>query len=84
LAGLCEAEAALGRGEMKASRRLATTVPGSLKGAAAALQYVRACYEVSQYSLYEEDGYRLLLLSTERAICAAAGLAVPYRGFDSR
>jgi hypothetical protein len=31
-------------------------------------------------SLYEEDGYRLLLFSTERAICAAAGLAVPHRG----
>jgi hypothetical protein len=28
-----------------------------------------------------EDGYRLLLLfSTERAICAAAGIAVPYLG----
>jgi hypothetical protein len=74
LAGLCEAEGALGRVEMKASRRLATTVPGSLNGAAAALQYVRACYEVGQYPLYEEDGYRMLLFSTERAICAAAGL----------
>jgi hypothetical protein len=84
LAGLCEAEGALGRAEMKASRRLATTVPGSLKGAAAALQYVRTCYEVGQYPLYEEDGYRLLLLSIERAICVAAGLAVPYRGVDSR
>ncbi|WFU39169.1 hypothetical protein QA640_33025 [Bradyrhizobium sp. CB82] len=84
LAGLCEAEGALGRAEMKASRRLATTVPGSLKGAAAALQYVRTCYEVGQYPLYEEDGYRLLLLSTERAICVAAGLADPYRGVDSR
>jgi hypothetical protein len=29
--------------------------------------------------MYEEDGYRLLLFSTERAICAAAGLAVPHR-----
>jgi hypothetical protein len=32
------------------------------------------------YPMYEEDGYRLLLFSTERAICAAAGLAVPHRG----
>ncbi len=80
LTGLCGAEGALGRAEIKASRRLATTVPGSLKGAAAALQYVRACYEVGQYPLYEEDGYRLLLLSTERAICAAAGLAFPRFG----
>jgi hypothetical protein len=84
LAGLCEAEGALGRAEMNASRRLATTVPGSLKGAAAALQYVRSRYEVGQYPLYEEDGYRQLLFSTERAICVAAGLAVPYRSIDSR
>ncbi|WP_316169046.1 MULTISPECIES: hypothetical protein [unclassified Bradyrhizobium] len=84
LAGLCETEGALGRAEMKASRRLATTVPGSLRGAAAALRYVRACYEVAHYPLYEEDGYRLLLLSTERAICAATGLAVPHRGVDPR
>jgi hypothetical protein len=27
--------------------------------------------------MYEEDGYRLMLFSTERAICAAAGLAIP-------
>jgi hypothetical protein len=26
--------------------------------------------------MYEEDGYRILLSSTERAICAAAGLAI--------
>ncbi|WP_316227771.1 hypothetical protein [Bradyrhizobium sp. SZCCHNR3015] len=84
LAALCEAEGVLGRAEMKASRRLASTVPGSLKGAAAALQYVRMCYEVGDYPLYEEDGYRLLLLSTERAICAAVGLAIPHRDVDSR
>jgi hypothetical protein len=84
LSDLCEAEGALGLAEMKASRQLAGTVPGSLKGAAAALKYVRECYEVGQYPLYEEDGYRLLLLSSERAICAAAGLAVPYRGVASR
>jgi len=30
--------------------------------------------------MYEEDGYRLLLFSTECAICAAAGFAVPHRG----
>ena len=65
-------------------RRVATTVPGSLNGAALALQYVRTCYEVGQYPLYEEDGYRLLLASTERAICTAAGLAIPYPGVDSR
>jgi hypothetical protein len=84
LAGLCEAEGLLGRAEMKASRRLAITVPASLTGVAAALQYVRACYEVGQYPLYEEDGYRLLLLSTERAICAAAGLPLWHRGVALR
>ena len=81
LADLCEAEGLLGRIEMKASLRLAKTVPASLTGAAAALRYVRERYDVGQYPMYEEDGYRLLLLfSTERAICAAAGLAVPHRG----
>jgi hypothetical protein len=84
LSGLCEAEGALGRDEMKASRQLAGIVPASLEGAAAALKYVRECYEVGHYPLYEEDGYRLLLLSTERAICAAVGLAIPHRGVDLR
>jgi hypothetical protein len=76
LARLCDAEGALGRAEMKASLRLAGTTPASLRGAAAALHYVRERYEVRHYPMYEEDGYRLLLLSTERAICAAAGLAI--------
>jgi hypothetical protein len=79
LVGLCEAEGPLGCVEMKASLRLAKTVPASLNGAAAALRYVRERYDVGQYPMYEEDGYRLLLFSTERAICAAAGLAVPDR-----
>jgi hypothetical protein len=80
LADLCEAEGRLGGIEMKASLRLAKTVPASLTGAAAALRYVRERYDVGQYPMYEEDGYRLLLFSTERAICASAGLAVPHRG----
>ena len=78
LALLCEAEGAVGRAEMKASLRLAQTVPASLNGAVAALRYVREHYDFGQYPMYEEDGYRLLLFSTERAICAAAGLAVPH------
>jgi hypothetical protein len=81
LADLCEAEGLLGRVEMKASLRLAKTVPASLTGAAAALRYVRERYDVGRYPMYEEDGYRLLLFSTERAICSAAGLAVPHRGW---
>ena len=76
LAHLCEAEGPLGSAEMKASLRLAETVPASLTGAAAALRYVRERYEVWHYPMYEEDGYRLLLFSAERAICAAAGLSV--------
>ena len=76
LARLCEAEGALGRAEMKASLRLARTVPASLRGAAAALHYVRKRYEVGHYPMYEEDGYRLLLFSTERSICAATGVSV--------
>ena len=81
LAHLCEAEGPLGCAEMKASLRLATTVPASLTGAAAALRYVRERHDVGQYPMYEEGGYRLLLFSTERAICVAAGLAVPQRGW---
>jgi len=80
LADLCEMEGRLGRIEMKASLRLAKTVPTSLTGAAAALRYVRERYDVGRYPMYEEDGYRLLLFSTERAICAAAGLAVLHQG----
>jgi hypothetical protein len=55
-------------------------VPASLNGAAAALRYVREHYDVGRYPMYEVDGYRLLLFSTERAICAAVGIAVQYRG----
>ena len=83
LARLCDAEGALGRAEMKASLRLAGTAPASLRGAAAALHYVRERYEVGHYPMYEEDdGYRLLLFSTERAVCAAAGLAIARRRGD--
>jgi hypothetical protein len=80
LAHLCEAEGPLGCAEMKASHRLARTVPVSLNGAAAALRYVRERYDVGQYPMYEEDGYRLALFSTECVICATASLAVPDRG----
>jgi hypothetical protein len=68
---LCAAEGPLGQMEMAATDRLARTVPQSLAGAAAALRYVRERFERDAYPLYEEDGYRVLLLSTERAICRA-------------
>ena len=80
LVGFCEAEGLLGCAESKASLRLAKTVPASLNGVAATLRYVRERYDIGHYPMYEEDGYRLLLFSTERAICAAAGLAVPQPG----
>jgi hypothetical protein len=80
LVGLCGVEGAIGCVETKASLRLAKTVPVSLNGAAAALRYMRKRYDLGQYPMYEEDGYRLLLFSTERAICAAAGIAVPDLG----
>ena len=51
LADLCEAEGLLGRIEMKASLRLAKTVPTSLTGAAAALRYVRERYDVGRYPM---------------------------------
>jgi len=84
LADLCEAEGPLGCAEMMASLRLAKTVPASLTGAAAALRYVRERYDVGRYPMYEEDGYRLLLFSTEYAICATAGLAVPHMFGDQQ
>jgi hypothetical protein len=80
LARLCEAEGSLGRAEMEASRRLASVVPASLKGLVAALNYVRQHYEIGQYPMYEEDGYRQLLFSAERAISVAACLEVPRPG----
>jgi hypothetical protein len=80
LARLCEAEGLLGRAEMEASRRLASMVPASLKGLVATLNYVRQHYEIGQYPMYEEDGYRQLLFSAERAICIAACLEVPRPG----
>ncbi len=76
LAELCEAEGSLGRVEMTAADRLARTVPRSLAGAAAVLRYVRQRFEHDDYPLYEADGYRALLFSTERAICRAIGRQV--------
>jgi hypothetical protein len=55
-------------------------VPASLNGAGAALRCVRERYDIGQYPMHEEDGYRLLPFSTECVICATAGLAVPDRG----
>jgi len=65
---------------MKASLRLAQTIPATLSGAVAVLRYVGELYEVGHYPMYEEDGYRLLLFSIERAITSAAGLAAPRPG----
>jgi hypothetical protein len=51
--------------------RLARTLPATLAGAVAVLRYVRERFRRDNYALYEEDGYRVLLLSTERAISRA-------------
>jgi len=78
LADLCAAEGPLGLAEMRAAARLAGAVPETLAGAAAVLRYVRERF-ADDYAMYEEDGYRALLLSTERAICHAAGLSAPQQ-----
>jgi hypothetical protein len=81
LADLCTAEGPLGQAEMQASMRLAETVPKTLAGAAAVLSYVRE-RSADGYAMYEEDGYRALLLSTECVICRAAGLSPPQQAVD--
>lgn len=71
LDALCVAEGPLGLVEMKASARLAATVPASLDGAVAVLRYARALFERDDYPLCEDHGYRTLLFSIERAIVAS-------------
>jgi hypothetical protein len=44
------------------------------------LRYVRERFDGREYPMYDEHGYRLLLFSTEHAICCATGLSVPQRG----
>ena len=76
---LKEAYAAQGRlcdilGE--ATERFVAIIPQTLHGAAAALAYVRELY-ADGYPMCEEEECMALLASIERAICRAAGLAVP-------
>ena len=80
LAELCATEGPLGRAEMQAAERMSETVPATLAGAAAALRYVREHFDDGEYAMYEDDGYRALLFSTERVICSAIGLPIPSRG----
>ncbi len=68
LDALCAAEGPLGFVERDAADRIVATVPRTLAGAAACLRYVRERFAIDGFGLYEEDGYRALLLSTERAI----------------
>lgn len=65
---LCRAEGPLGRLEIRASRRMATTVPQTLEGAVAVLRYLRELFARDDYAPFEDDGYRTLAFSTERAI----------------
>jgi hypothetical protein len=68
LSELCRAEGPLGRLEMRASNRMAATVPTTLDGAVAVLRYLRELFERDDYSPFEDDEYRKLLNSTERAL----------------
>lgn len=68
LDALCSAEWPLAQVERSTADRIATTVPASLAGMAAVLRHVRAIYERDEFPLYEEDGYRVLLHTAERAI----------------
>jgi hypothetical protein len=64
------AEGPLGLAEIEASQRLIATTPATLSGAVTVLRYVRELFEREKYALCEDDGYRTLLYSTERAILA--------------
>ncbi len=68
LDSLCAAEGPLGRVERDAADRIVGTVPSTLAGAASCLRYVRERFTADGFGLYEEDGYRALLFSTECAI----------------
>jgi hypothetical protein len=65
------AEGPLGRAEIEAGRRLISTTPATLTGAAAVLRYARELFEGDKYPLCEDEGYLTLLYSTECAILAA-------------
>ena len=65
---LCRAEGPLGRLEIRASKRMAATVPTTLEGAVAVLRYLRELFARGDYAPFEDDGYRTLLFATERAI----------------
>ena len=65
---LCRAEGPLGRLEIRASTRMAATLPTTLEGAVAVLRYLRELFARDDYAPFEEEGYRTLLFSAERAI----------------
>lgn len=70
LKALCKAEWPLAQIERATADRIATTAPATLAGMAAMLRHVRAIFERDEFPLYEEDGYRVLLHTIERAISA--------------
>lgn len=76
---LCRAEGPLGRLEIRASRRMAATVPETLDGAVAVLRYLRDLFARDDYAPFEDDGYRTLLFSTERAIARHLAFNTPRR-----
>ncbi len=68
LDALCKAEWPLAQLERAAAEAIAATVAATPAGAAAVLRHVRAIFERDDFPLYEDDGYRTLLRSTERAL----------------
>lgn len=70
---LCRAEGPLGRLEIRASNRMAATVPDTLDGAVAVLRYLRELFARDGYAPFEDEGYRTLVFSTERAIARHCG-----------
>lgn len=76
---LCRAEGPLGRLENRASKRMAATVPDTLEGAVAVLRYLRELFARDDYAPFEDDGYRTLLNSTERAIVRHVTVNTPAR-----
>jgi hypothetical protein len=70
LNALCDAEWPLGQRERAAADAIAATAPATLAGVTALLRYVRTVFERDDFPLYEDDGYRVLLHTTEQAVAA--------------
>lgn len=70
LEAFCKAEWPLAQIERATANRIAKTVPATLAGMTAVLRHVRTIFERDEFPLYEDDEYRVLLHTAERAIDA--------------